>query len=248
MNAPRGAGDLKYDGSMIRGSEVINGESCTILERSYNDRYYRQTFWISQRDFLPRKLRDVIGNGSIVETWLNIKTNEPISNRIFLWNPPKGWTQLFPPNFQSSLLKSGTKMPDFNFPLLNGQHITLSQIKGNITLMCLWSLNCPPCREELPYLQKIYSAYKDKGLIILGVTKGNTKYEHAFLSKNGITFPIATATTDDDRKIIETVLNPLGMFPVNYLIDKDGKIVDSWIDYENGDDRLVKDLYKLGIK
>lgn len=70
-------------------------------------------------------------------------------------------------------LKSGkvkfTDVYDFTLPDINGKNVTLSKI-GGLVILDFWATWCGPCKAEIPYLQKFYDKYKDKGLTVVGVT------------------------------------------------------------------------------
>ena len=66
-------------------------------------------------------------------------------------------------------LKKGDLAPDFTAPTPEGQQITMSKIKGKVTIIDFWASWCKPCRIENPNLVKVYNEYHDKGLEIISV-------------------------------------------------------------------------------
>jgi len=66
-------------------------------------------------------------------------------------------------------LKKGDLAPDFTAPTPKGQQITMSKIKGKVTIIDFWASWCKPCRIENPNLVKVYNEYHDKGLEIISV-------------------------------------------------------------------------------
>jgi len=59
---------------------------------------------------------------------------------------------------------------------IDWQPTKLSDLRGQVVLLDFWAPWCGPCRETFPRLQKFHQNYKDKGLVILGLT---TFYGHA---------------------------------------------------------------------
>lgn len=74
-------------------------------------------------------------------------------------------------------IKIGMQAPDFTAPDPQGKQITLSEIKGKVTIVDFWASWCKPCRIENPNLVKLYDKYHSKGLEIISVSleRGNQK-------------------------------------------------------------------------
>ncbi|RKY18374.1 MAG: hypothetical protein DRP90_05660, partial [Planctomycetota bacterium] len=76
--------------------------------------------------------------------------------------------------------------------LLTGKPIKLSDLKGKVVLIDFWASWCGPCRGEIPNMARVYKAYKDKGLEILGVSLDNANMAEKvkkFCADNGMTWP-----------------------------------------------------------
>ena len=67
--------------------------------------------------------------------------------------------------------------PDFSAPNPEGEQITLSKIKGKVTIVDFWASWCKPCRIENPNLVKLYDTYHSKGLEIISVSLGTWRSE-----------------------------------------------------------------------
>jgi DsbE subfamily thiol:disulfide oxidoreductase len=63
----------------------------------------------------------------------------------------------------------GQPAPDFTGTDLDGKPIKLADYKGKAVVLNFWASWCGPCRAEQPALVRIANAYKDKGLVVLGV-------------------------------------------------------------------------------
>ncbi len=121
-----------------------------------------------------------------------------------------------------TLIKVGDKAPDFLFASENGQTKKLSDLKGKVVWINFFATWCPPCRQELPHLQKeVYDKMKNNPkfeLIILG--REHTWEEiNKFTADNKFTMPFYP---DAGRKVFS--LYAKQNIPRNFIIDKEGKI------------------------
>jgi thiol:disulfide interchange protein len=65
--------------------------------------------------------------------------------------------------------RQGFLAPDFSLQDLQGETVTLSELRGRPVLINLWATWCPPCRAEMPDMQEVYEAYQEQGFLILAV-------------------------------------------------------------------------------
>jgi peroxiredoxin len=97
------------------------------------------------------------------------------------------------------------------------------------------------------HLQKIFEKYKDKGMVILGFNCADDKQIALdFMRANSVTFPNVLDSSDAAVKIGFSSYQMSGV-PLNYVIDKEGKIVDAWYGYEEGHKRALAALEKAGL-
>jgi thiol-disulfide isomerase/thioredoxin len=64
----------------------------------------------------------------------------------------------------------GTPSPEFNFENHKGGTTKLSDIKGKYVYIDIWATWCAPCRQEIPYLQKIEKKYEDKRIAFVSIS------------------------------------------------------------------------------
>jgi peroxiredoxin len=97
------------------------------------------------------------------------------------------------------------------------------------------------------HLQKLHEKYRDKGLVILGFNSSDDKkIAMEFLRENSATFPTVLDSSDAARKVDYEGYKCTGV-PLNYIIDRQGKIVDAWYGYEEGHARALAALEKAGL-
>ncbi|HXZ38782.1 MAG TPA: TlpA disulfide reductase family protein, partial [Thermodesulfobacteriota bacterium] len=60
--------------------------------------------------------------------------------------------------------------PVFSLPDLKGDRVDLFSFKGEVIIIEFWATWCGPCKEEIPVLSQLYKKYRDKGLVVIGVS------------------------------------------------------------------------------
>src|SRR3989304_2360998 len=118
--------------------------------------------------------------------------------------------------------REGFLAPDFTLESLDGTLVTLSELRGKIVVINLWATWCPPCRAEMPALEKSYELYKDSGVVILGVNLTNQdslRDVPRFVEEFGLTFPILL---DQDGSV--SLLYQLKGLPTTYFVNRNGII------------------------
>jgi len=120
-----------------------------------------------------------------------------------------------------SPLKQRTPISDFTLPSLSGETRSLSSYKRKVVLLNFWATWCPPCRAEMPSMEKLYSSFKGKDFEILAVNlQEDPKTVKDFVTKNGYTFPILL----DSEGRTGSVYGVRGI-PTTYVIDKEGFVL-----------------------
>jgi peroxiredoxin len=118
--------------------------------------------------------------------------------------------------------REGFLAPDFTLQTIDGEFITLSDLRGQAVLINLWATWCPPCRAEMPTMQKLYVEYKDQGFVVLAV---NMTYQDTptevlpFIQEHALTFPVLLEETGDMASKYE-----LRSLPSSFFIDRNGFI------------------------
>jgi len=69
----------------------------------------------------------------------------------------------------------GKPAPGFTLNDVNGRKVSLSEYKGNLILLNFWATFCGPCKEEMPSLNNLYSAFKKDGLIVLAISTDDSE-------------------------------------------------------------------------
>ncbi|WZL72573.1 TlpA disulfide reductase family protein [Clostridiaceae bacterium 35-E11] len=117
-------------------------------------------------------------------------------------------------------IEIGEPAPDFTLENMQGEQVTLSELKGKNVLINFWATWCPYCIEEMPDLQKLYNENKDNDFVVLAIDVGEPRSDvEEYLSENPYEFPVLL---DKDGKVSMQYL--VRGIPTSYMIDKEGMI------------------------
>ena len=138
--------------------------------------------------------------------------------------------------------KAPRPAPYFILPTWDGKVLKSTSLKGQVVLMDFFQTWCPDCQETSPKLQKLYDQYKEKGLMVVGISHdrdGATSIE-PFVKKYGITYPILIGDLSIAVSYIGvTPQKPSFRIPYVFLIDRKGNIVG---EYEEGTHKETMDI------
>jgi len=114
----------------------------------------------------------------------------------------------------------GQAAPNFELQNLDGQSISLNDLKGKPVLINFWATRCPPCIFEMPYLQEIYNEWSGKGLMVLAINIGESSAKvKTFLQDNDLSLPVLL----DTKAVVARMYVKRGI-PTTVFIDKEGII------------------------
>lgn len=119
------------------------------------------------------------------------------------------------------LIDIGEPAPEITLEDLNGNTVSLKDYKGEkIVLLNFWASWCPPCRAEMPDLDKLYEENKDDDFIVLAVNLGESEDTvKKFIEQNGYGFPVLLDKTQEVGITYQTF-----SIPTSVMVDKEGKI------------------------
>jgi len=124
------------------------------------------------------------------------------------------------------------EQPNFNVASLDGHMKSRLSTKGNITLLNFWATWCPPCKQEIPTIQRLHELMKGEKFEIMAVDLGESPTSvKSFLDQGKISYPVYV-----DPKSSLTALYASRGIPTTYILDKNGKFIAGIIgsfDYDN---------------
>ncbi len=134
-------------------------------------------------------------------------------------------------------LKNPQMAPDFTLVDMDGVTHKLSDYRGRPVIVNFWATWCPPCREEMPSMERAWNKIKDQGIAMLAVNVGED--EDTIFTFTG-DFPASfTILLDTTGKITEQW--PIQGLPTTYVVSPEGKLVYRAIGGREWDDEQLLD-------
>lgn len=131
--------------------------------------------------------------------------------------PDGGLTQILTP------LSTPVPAPDFTLKDMDENTHTLSDYRGRVVVINFWAVWCPPCRKEMPSLERLRQHFEDAAFAILAVNEGeNTDRIQPFLWELE---PAPTFTVLLDDKLTAAREWGIRGLPTSFVVDKQGRIV-----------------------
>ncbi len=137
-------------------------------------------------------------------------------------------------------LKEGQRGPAFRLPLLTGGDATLDAWKGKVVILNFWATWCTPCTIEMPALEALWREYRDRGLVVVGVSvdRGAPRpLIEPYLKNLGLTFPILL----DPQMETANAWRVPGV-PATFVIRPGGEVVGMAIGIREWNSREMKTL------
>jgi peroxiredoxin len=134
--------------------------------------------------------------------------------------------------------------PDFALKDVDGKRHRLSENRGKVVLVNFWATWCPPCRREMPSMQRAWAQLKGENFEMLAINVGedeDTIFGFTFSTGVELTFPILL---DHDAQVIKAW--PVIALPTSFVVDPQGRIVYRAVGGREWDDpELLKKIREL---
>jgi len=131
-------------------------------------------------------------------------------------------------------IEAGPFAPDFTLSDLSGQTVSLEQHRGSVVLLDFWATWCGPCRMTIPLLAKLQKQYKDKGLVILGVSVDDPQ----LVNDSDLLYYKKMAQIDYqllryNQKVMQDYFSGQQVaIPTMFVIDRKGRIRDKIVGFQ----------------
>jgi peroxiredoxin len=115
----------------------------------------------------------------------------------------------------------GLRAPDFRLTSLDGDSVALSDFSGHVVIIDFWASWCTPCRTSMPALHTLWQKYRDRGVVLLGVSLDRTEASaSAFIEANGYQDMVAVW---DAHQAVAALYGVSGI-PHTLVVDAEGII------------------------
>ncbi len=114
---------------------------------------------------------------------------------------------------------------DFTLKDLKGKKVTLSELRGKIVMVNFWATWCPPCMQEMPDLDRLYTHFAAQGLVILSITDDQPFKVSSYVNTSNYHPPVLL----DYEGTVHKQFHVEGI-PRTFIFDRDGKLIAEAID------------------
>jgi peroxiredoxin len=119
--------------------------------------------------------------------------------------------------------KPAKDAPEFQVRTPDDRQIRLSDLRGKVVFLNFWATWCGPCREEMPAMERLHRAYKDRGLVVLAISTDSqgASVVKPFIAQFKITFEVGL----DPKMAVAAGAYQVWALPSTFIIDRKGKRV-----------------------
>jgi len=119
-------------------------------------------------------------------------------------------------------LTAGTTAPEFSAKTTDGKPFALKDALAlGPVVLAFFKVSCPTCQYTFPFLQRLFQAYKNQGVLLIGVSQNEAADTSMFAKQYGISFPIVL---DDTKRFPISNAYGLASVPTLFWISPEGEI------------------------
>ena len=153
-----------------------------------------------------------------------------------------------PAVFAASNIHTLTKVPgnpdapEFNLEDQDGNFLKMSDYKGKVVIVNFWATWCPPCRKEMPSMQRAWEILQKEDIVMLAINVGEDSDQiFSFTAEYPVEFPLIM---DRDSSVVNQW--KVRGLPTTYIVNPAGQIVYQAIgDREWDSEEIMNQIRKL---
>ncbi|MEJ5253486.1 MAG: redoxin family protein [Chthonomonadetes bacterium] len=218
-----------FQKAQAKGTQKVGTVPCRVVELTGNEG--TMTLFLGNTDGLVyRMVYKMSGGGTYEEMVTSLQVNPRIPQTAFAFKPPADAKKLEPKQMaeeqsQDTSALQGQDAPSFTLTDMEGNTVSLGDLKGKVVFLDFWATWCPPCRESLPHTQSLSQHEKAKSgdLVVLAVNaREEVDKVKQFMQEKGFTFRVLM---DKDGAVLNAY--KVQGIPTFVLIDRQGKV--AWV-------------------
>ena len=263
-NIPHQLKESDYSVVELVGIDSVHNSPCyhihlkAIPENDPNDPYeilkIESDYWVSIEDHYVLKyasIVDIVMNNDTMTQFRELTLDSFSLNRLGVDGVP-GMSAVPPfisltdytPYERAPLLENNTPAPEWKLTSLQGNEVSLGDLKGQLVLIDFFYKSCMPCMQALPALQSLHEKYKDQGLAVIGIDPFDKDAEdlQKFLSKRGVTYTVLLSDNNFPKNY------HVSGYPTMYLLDEKGTIILSQSGYGEGTEQKLEEAIVTRLK
>jgi peroxiredoxin len=246
------------------GFENLNNQTCYKIkitikpwidqENGFEVKKAENLVWISKADSIPVRFKstfEIIMNSetstqifdyALTKYSLNSIKNDRMFSKKSINNIVKEVE--YTPYEEKPLLADGTEAPEWQLKSMFDKTVKNTDFKGKVVLLDFFYKGCGFCMKALPFIVKLYNTYQDKGFEVVGMNPYDTKESGIaqFLEKKGVKYQVMLDVSEVASKY------KVSGYPTMYLIDKNGKIIDTIVGYDKSMEEEIENTIKKALE
>lgn len=112
--------------------------------------------------------------------------------------------------------------PGFTLEDMDEDKFSLKDYRGKVVLLNFWATWCPPCRREMPSMERLHQNFKGKDFVVLAINQMEDG-DHVFAFTGQLEVDPTFTILFDKDSTVSRAYRVQGL-PTSYLIDKQGRI------------------------
>jgi peroxiredoxin len=127
--------------------------------------------------------------------------------------------------------------PAFDLEGPDGESVRLADFRGRPVIVNFWATWCPPCREEMPSMQRAWEQVRDEGIALIAINVGeDAETIKRFTQSYPVGFPLPM---DLDSQVVQSW--PVKGLPTTFVVDPEGRLVYQAVGEREWDDPALLD-------
>lgn len=175
--------------------------------------------------------------GGALTRYLNRRINgsavdKPVNNNPVADSPPPPPADPYekmsnwPKPIESDYFKTGEQIKLFSTHDINGNKLSLKELRGKVVVLNFWFIGCPACMQEIPELNEVSAKYKDNpNVVFIAVALDFKSDIKKFLATTPFNYQVV------NEGGIYAKEYGIALYPTNLILDKEGKVALHWVGY-----------------